>query len=92
MSTMTTPNVSVSPPEQELDPPKVAHIIKVEYGQDATVKIMEARINGTPVETLCGVIFVPTRDPRQVPPCEACKSLYEVERAFHENLNENVRD
>ncbi len=40
-------------------------------------KITEGYINGTPVEALCGAVFVPSRDPKNRPVCQACKEIYE---------------
>lgn len=72
----------------ETGEPVVAHIVKTGPGEDAAAKILEARINGTPIEALCGHVWVPSRDPRQLPLCEACKEIYETYRAFNEHLNE----
>ena len=44
--------------------PTVAHIVKVGPGETAAAKVLEARINGTPIEALCGHVWVPSRDPR----------------------------
>ena len=68
--------------------PLAAHIVKVHDGESATAKVLEARIYGTPLEALCGHTWVPTRDPKQLPLCEACKSIYEMYRAFNDGLNE----
>ena len=43
--------------------PKQAHIVKVEPGESAAAKVLEARIYGTPIEALCGHVWVPSRDP-----------------------------
>ena len=48
--------------------------------------MLEARIYGTPVEALCGHVWVPSRDPKQLPLCEQCKSIYEMYRAFNGDL------
>ena len=66
--------------------PKVAHIVKTDG--DAAAKVLEARIYGTPLEALCGHVWVPSRDPKQLPLCEACKSIYEMYRAFNDGLSE----
>ena len=54
--------------------------------------MLEARIYGTPLEALCGHVWIPSRDPKQLPLCEACKSIYEMYRAFNEGLNEQPSD
>lgn len=68
--------------------PTAAHIVKVEPGENAAAKVLEARIMGTPLEALCGHIWVPSRDPKQLPLCEECKAIYEMYRAFNDGLNE----
>ncbi len=68
--------------------PASAHIVKTEPGENAAAKVLEARIYGTPLEALCGHVWVPSRDPKQLPLCEACKSVYEMYRSFNDGLNE----
>jgi hypothetical protein len=59
------------PADPELsDENKVAHIAPAD-------KITEAYITGVPIEALCGATFVPSRDPKSLPVCEACKEIYE---------------
>ncbi len=74
--------------EEVVEPgePTQAHIVKVEPGESAAAKVLEARIYGTPVEALCGHVWVPSRDPKQLPLCEECKSIYEMYRAFNGDL------
>lgn len=72
--------------------PTAAHIVKTAPGENAAAKVLEARITGTPLEALCGHVWVPSRDPRQLPMCEACKSIYEMYRAMNEGLNEHPAD
>jgi hypothetical protein len=76
--------------DQELETaePIVAHIVKTEPGESAAAKVMEARIYGTPLEALCGHVWVPSRDPKQVPMCQKCKDIYDTYRAFNDGLNE----
>ena len=76
----------------ETDEPIVAHIVKTKPGEDAAAKVLEARIYGTPLEALCGHVWIPSRDPKQVPMCQACKEIYETYRMFNENLNETPSD
>lgn len=64
--------------------PKVAHIVKTDG--DASAKVVEARIYGTPLEALCGMVFVPQRDPTRLPMCAASKDIYEAYRIFNEGL------
>jgi hypothetical protein len=68
--------------------PTAAHIVKTKKGENAAAKVLEARIYGTPLEALCGYVWVPSRDPKQLPVCEDCKSIYETYRMFNDGLNE----
>lgn len=80
--------------EETVEPgaPVQAHIVKVEPGESAVAKVVEARIYGTPVEALCGHVWVPSRDPKQLPLCEECKSIYEMYKAFNGDLPETPND
>lgn len=80
--------------DQELETaePIVAHIVKTEPGESAAAKVMEARIYGTPLEALCGHVWVPSRDPKQVPMCQNCKEIYDTYRAFNDGLNETPNE
>jgi len=68
--------------------PVCAHIVKTEPGENAQAKVLEARIHGTPLEALCGHVWVPSRDPKSLPLCEECKSIYEMYRMMNDKLNE----
>jgi hypothetical protein len=74
--------------EEVVEPaePANAHIVKVGPGESAVAKVLEARIYGTPVEALCGFVWVPSRDPKQLPLCEQCKSIYELYQSFNDDL------
>jgi hypothetical protein len=72
--------------------PKSAHIVKVAPGESAVAKVMEARIYGTPVEALCGFVWVPSRDPKTLPMCQECKSIYDMYRMFNDGLNDTPAD
>ena len=90
MSELTTSPVETIldiDPDLETGEPLVAHIVKTEPGESAAAKVLEARIYGTPIEALCGHVWVPSRDPKQLPLCEACKSVYEMYRMFNDGLN-----
>ncbi len=52
------------------DEPKEAHLVQ---GKD---KVVEAAVLGTPVEALCGKVFVPSRDPKALPKCERCVEIF----------------
>jgi hypothetical protein len=83
-------------PETEQTPqtgePAVAHIVKTLPGENAAAKVLEARINGTPLEALCGHVWVPSRDPKQLPLCEKCKDIYETYRMFNDGLGETPQE
>ena len=76
----------------ETGEPAVAHIVKTDPGESAQAKVLEARIYGTPLEALCGHVWIPSRDPKQLPMCQKCKEIYEVYRAFNDHLNESPSD
>ncbi len=62
--------------------PEHAHIVKTEPGVNAATVVLEARVNGTPVEALCGFVWVPSRDPKALPVCQECKSVYDAYAAM----------
>jgi hypothetical protein len=68
--------------------PVSAHIVKTDPGENAAAKVLEARIYGTPLEALCGHVWVPSRDPKQLPVCEKCKGIYEMYKAFNDGLRD----
>ena len=78
--------------QTETDEPLVAHIVKVEPGESAAAKVLDARINGTPIEALCGYVWVPGRDPRQLPVCQACKDVYDMYKIFNDGLRDSPSD
>ena len=76
----------------ETEEPTAAHIVKTGPGENAAAKVLEARIMGTPVEALCGFVWVPSRDPKQLPVCEKCKAVYGMYQAFNDGLPETPGD
>lgn len=76
----------------QLDPGDMAHIVKVEPGEDAAAKVLEARVLGTPLEALCGHVWVPSRDPRALPVCPKCLDIYNLYRMSNDGLNETPGD
>ena len=85
MPAQTIPDTERIP---ETGEPIMAHIVKTEPGENAAAKVVEARIYGTPIEALCGHVWVPSRDPKQLPLCQKCKDIYDTYRAFNDGLNE----
>lgn len=39
------------------------------------VSVTEAYVMGTPVQAICGKIFIPHRDPNKFPLCNKCKDV-----------------
>ena len=79
MTTLETTPV-VGDPALEDDAPIYSHIVGPIYNDNGTKirgadRIMEARINGTPVEALCGFVWVPSRDPECHPVCPRCEAI-----------------
>ncbi len=89
MPAQTIPGVDVMTETRE---PIVAHIVKVDPGESAAAKVLEARVNGTPVEALCGHVWVPARDPKQLPVCQACKEIYDMFKIFNDGLRDAPND
>ena len=79
---------TVTDEQSKLDNGKCAHIVKTEPGQTATAVVLQARIEGTPLTALCGYVFVPQRDPKQLPVCQQCKEIYDLMRMMNEHLHE----
>lgn len=61
------------------DPGKATHIVFVPEGSQTTAHamVLEARINGTEVEALCGYRWVPHRNPKDYPVCQKCLDIYQ---------------
>lgn len=64
-------------PALDDDPHKVAHIVRqwapLDDGTAVRLdNVTAAYIEGTPVTALCGHVWVPSRDPRNLPPCSRC--------------------
>lgn len=94
-STQTRPDVDIDVDIDEVTEtgePTRAHIVKVGPGENASAKILEARVTGTPIEALCGYVWVPSRDPKRLPMCEECKNVYEMYRAFNDGLRDTPGD
>lgn len=97
MSTAAEPTVTapatttVTEERTETEDGPVAHIVKTGPGEDAAAKVLEARIEGTPLEALCGHTWVPGRDPTRLPICQKCKEIYEMYRGMNEGLGETPR-
>ena len=88
MSDLVVIKPEVADPEQEQEEGPVTHIVKTPKDVSAHAYILQARIEGTPVEALCGFVWVPTRDPQRYPLCQACKEVHDVYRSFNPHLND----
>lgn len=69
--TITTPETAQT---KSTDTPEVAHII---WADDPGAAITQAIVEAIPLEALCGVIFIPSRDASSLPVCEPCKEIKE---------------
>ncbi len=92
VQTLPAETIPLLDEELQTGEPAVAHIVKTEPGESATAKVLEARIYGTPIEALCGHVWVPSRDPKQLPVCQKCKDVYEMYRQFNDGLNDTPKD
>lgn len=70
----------------ETGEPEEAHIVRTYDGENAAAKVLEARIYGTPLEAMCGHVFVPQKDPQRLPLCQKCSDIYEMYRGLNPNL------
>lgn len=72
---------NLTDPETENDNPAVSHFVGPLYTDEGKIsgrtRILEAMINGTPIEALCGFVFVPSRNPDNRPICDRCKAIIE---------------
>ena len=55
-----------------------AHIVRSVAGETSTPQaiVLQARIEGTTVEALCGYVWVPQKDPAPLPVCSTCVDIY----------------
>ena len=60
----------VEQPVEPGDHERFAHYVRKE-------KILESALTGAPVVALCGMVWVPGRDPSKFPVCPVCKEIYE---------------
>jgi hypothetical protein len=90
-STITIERTDTDEVEETEDGP-VAHIVKVKRGEQATAVVLQARIEGTPIEALCGHVWVPSRDPKQLPMCQRCKDIYDMYKDFNDGLGDTPNE
>ena len=93
LETMPVERVDLDTDETtETGAPTAAHIVRTKKGENAAAVVLEARVMGTPVAALCGFVWVPSRDPKQLPVCEECKRVYAMFRAFNDGLHDTPND
>lgn len=68
---------------------KAAHIV-LESGKDETAAahVLRARVEGTPVTALCGYVWVPHRQAKDLPVCQECRDIYEQDPKGHGDRGE----
>jgi hypothetical protein len=76
-ATYTHNEVDVDPTTGE---PRATHIVPPTVEKTGIEIVMEARVNGTAVEALCGHRFIPERDPKAFPLCSRCREIREALR------------
>ena len=91
MTTMVQQPATTTLTDEETEDGPVAHIVKTKKGEDAAAKVLQARIEGTPLEALCGHVWVPSRDPKQLPVCERCKDIYGMYKNFNDRLDDTPK-
>ena len=69
-----------TPEVTDTDEPEVAHIGRRE-------DVNRAYVTGEAIVALCGVVFVPTRDPSRYPVCKACQEVLERLRVGRSGAN-----
>ncbi|GAA0605657.1 hypothetical protein GCM10009547_04470 [Sporichthya brevicatena] len=68
LSTITDERVETSTGDGDHD--RFAHYV-------VRNKLTEAMVEGTPLQALCGKVWVPSRDPKKYPVCPECKEIYD---------------
>jgi hypothetical protein len=95
MTDLETMPARIDPAVEEINEtgePISAHIVKTKRGENAAAVVLEARVMGTPIEALCGFVWVPSRDPKQLPVCEKCKGIYGMYKAFNDGLRDDPQE
>lgn len=77
---MTSVDVRPDLDHTSTDEPEVAHIAPAS-------EVNRAYVTGEAITALCGVVFVPTRDPDRYPVCEPCKAVLAQIRAGRGGTN-----
>ncbi len=77
---MSSPELLEQERTADTGEPKVAHIAPA-------ADVNRAYVTGEPITALCGVVFVPTRDPSRYPVCEPCKAVLDAIKAGRRGAN-----
>lgn len=64
------------------DHDRFAHYI---WAEDPGAAITQALIEGTPLQALCGKVWVPSRDAKQFPVCPECQEIKDELRRRHDD-------
>jgi hypothetical protein len=70
----------VGDPALQNEDPHYAHIVEGNQalgGETVNALLFRSAVEGTPIRALCGKVWVPSRDPLQLPLCEGCKVEFE---------------
>jgi hypothetical protein len=67
--TTVKPDTHISPTTNDGDHDRFAHYVK-------KGDIVKSAVEGTPVEALCGKVWIPDRDPKNYPVCPTCKEIF----------------
>lgn len=79
----TAPVITTTTEEEtESDEPIFSHIVPGTKDQTSEARVMEARVNGTPITALCGYTWVPQRDPMKHEVCPKCLEVLHLDCQF----------
>lgn len=82
MTATTTERTTIPALSSTGDPARSAHIVLVPPHlkpafPSPQAYVLAARINGTPIEALCGFTWVPSQNPENLPVCTRCVEIYQ---------------
>lgn len=59
------------------DHERFSHYVKRTFNEGANARIMRAMVEGTPIEAICGKVWIPSKNPERFPICPKCKEIKE---------------
>ena len=77
---MSSTELRPDPVTTDTGEPEVAHIAPA-------ADVNRAYVTGEAITALCGVVFVPTRDPNRYPVCPPCKAVLDQIKAGRGGAN-----